>query len=193
MRKSWLIYGSVFAVFFLFLSSVSFAATINFDSVPIPDNTSEWQDSGAIFSTDDGDLLLGDSTYDGSQCLGASAGSGLFQGDIEIRFTNNAVASGLSLYLINPESADTITVAAFDASNSPLPITATDNTVDHQLFDFSSFSVLRVEISDSTTGNQFGIDEVVFSELNTVPVPGAIWLFGSGLIGLVAFRGRKRR
>ncbi|HDM76455.1 MAG TPA: VPLPA-CTERM sorting domain-containing protein [Deltaproteobacteria bacterium] len=28
-------------------------------------------------------------------------------------------------------------------------------------------------------------------QYNSVPVPGAIWLLGSGIIGLVAFRRRK--
>ncbi len=47
---------------------------------------------------------------------------------------------------------------------------------------------------DDTSGNRlatFGID-LRFS-LTPVPVPAAVWLFGSGLVGLVGFARRKRR
>ena len=30
-------------------------------------------------------------------------------------------------------------------------------------------------------------------EVNAVPIPGAVWLLGSGLFGLVAFGSRKRK
>ena len=39
-------------------------------------------------------------------------------------------------------------------------------------------------------GWNIGIDNINFDQSSVVPIPGAIWLLGSGLIGLIAFRKR---
>lgn len=51
-------------------------------------------------------------------------------------------------------------------------------------------------VSFSGTANQTGYDNITFgSEIpeGRVPVPAAVWLFGSGLLGLLAVARRKRR
>jgi len=49
----------------------------------------------------------------------------------------------------------------------------------------ASLTWINGSIDDET-----GIDNISF---NTVPIPGAIWLLGSGLLGLVAIRRRKKK
>jgi len=41
-------------------------------------------------------------------------------------------------------------------------------------------------------GNYEGIDDFVFGVASPVPIPSAVWLFGSGLIGLIGFARRKK-
>ena len=58
-------------------------------------------------------------------------------------------------------------------------------------FDLSTWSNL---LSVSFVGNEHGAyDNIVVSAAapSTVPLPAAIWLFGTGLIGLVGFAGRR--
>ena len=51
---------------------------------------------------------------------------------------------------------------------------------------------------EAGTGNEITVQNVarsgvvVFAEVQTVPVPAAIWLFGSGLLGLVGIARRKK-
>jgi hypothetical protein len=46
----------------------------------------------------------------------------------------------------------------------------------------------------STENNGSGIfyDNLVFAEVAPVPVPAAVWLFGSGLLGLVGVARRRK-
>ena len=41
------------------------------------------------------------------------------------------------------------------------------------------------------SGDTIGVDDIVFAN-TTVPVPAAVWLFGSGLIGLIGVARRKK-
>ncbi len=66
---------------------------------------------------------------------------------------------------------------------------------------FSSYSLLFSPITsgnyDLSFSNQGGddmgalLDNVSISNVNAVPVPAAVWLFGSGLVGLIATRRKK--
>ena len=48
-----------------------------------------------------------------------------------------------------------------------------------------------LEVSGS--GDRFGLDFITRLQVSQVPIPGALWLFGSGLIGLVALRRKFQR
>ena len=50
---------------------------------------------------------------------------------------------------------------------------------------FTSFSLVK-----TTTDDGFGVDKIFLSQA-TVPIPSAVWLFGSGLISLIGFARRK--
>ncbi len=59
------------------------------------------------------------------------------------------------------------------------------------LIDLTSFiNVTRIEMYDITDPAGIGYDDFTFDVAN-VPIPSAVWLFGSGLIGLVGFARRK--
>ena len=51
-----------------------------------------------------------------------------------------------------------------------------------------------MKLIELNMGGSGAIDNIVFTaaEMPSVPVPAAIWLFGSGLIGLVGFARGKR-
>ena len=79
------------------------------------------------------------------------------------------------------------TVSLFDATNALLavfdiPFTGGDNTWDRLVMDTED--VKRIEISLAGSG---AIDNIQY-----VPIPAAVWLFGSGLIGLIGVSRRKK-
>jgi len=52
-------------------------------------------------------------------------------------------------------------------------------------FSNAAFSIV------GTTNEQFALDNLSFTEFTATPVPPALWLFGSGLMGLIGFARRK--
>ena len=52
-------------------------------------------------------------------------------------------------------------------------------------FSFGEISIV------STSGEMFSLDDLSFIESTVVPVPATVWLFGSGLLGLLAASRRK--
>ncbi len=67
-----------------------------------------------------------------------------------------------------------------------VPGTGGDNTWGQLLFGVEG--VKRIELNLAGSG---AIDNITYSRAR-IPVPAAVWLFGSGLIGLVAFARRKK-
>jgi len=62
--------------------------------------------------------------------------------------------------------------------------------------DFSNtFGIVLTSITDGVALDYGGITPPVYSfgELSAVPIPAAVWLFGSGLLGLFAMARRRRR
>jgi hypothetical protein len=65
----------------------------------------------------------------------------------------------------------------------------------HLDFDFNNISAQEISINVDTTGlggnsDNIGLDNIQFSQAAVVPVPAAMWLFGSGLIGLLRISGK---
>ena len=98
---------------------------------------------------------------------------------------------------------DILTAQVFDSSHTLLnTITITYGQAGYDtgdcvatFVDFTSINnisslEMRVETGNSFSGNYSGwaLDDLSYTP---VPVPGAIWLLGSGLIGLAAFGGRR--
>ena len=84
-----------------------------------------------------------------------------------------------------------LTVTAYDSSLDVIDSAIVDLTmVDHWIYqEFGWTGVYAVGItmdsSDYMTPNYFAMDDV-----NAIPVPGAVWLLGSGLVGILSVRKR---
>jgi hypothetical protein len=52
-------------------------------------------------------------------------------------------------------------------------------------------SIEFIKIANSNGGAIAPIDNVLFAEVTPVPIPGAIWLLGSGIVGLVGLQRRR--
>jgi len=137
---------------------------------------------GSFFLTDDGQL------------------SGLTSSPLIVSYTTpTAAASGV---VIDIDFDETFTIEARDISNNILQTviisagdlgtgdaTATPWSIQHSSGDIYS---LRF-VGTRTAGGAFGLG---FDNFNTssavVPIPAAVWLFGSGLLGLIGISRRKK-
>jgi hypothetical protein len=79
-----------------------------------------------------------------------------------------------------------------DSSNLQTTVTL-DNLIGLQTFTFNQFGLLLASWTPLTTqGPYLQLDNIVVdASVSQVPVPAAVWLFGSGLMGLLGFN-RKR-
>jgi hypothetical protein len=72
----------------------------------------------------------------------------------------------------------------------------TDIDATNSWFDMNLTNVDRVVIESQAVingGGWYGMDNFTYNEaVSAVPVPAAVWLFGSGIIGLVGFSRRKK-
>jgi len=102
----------------------------------------------------------------------------------QMRFWGNRMTQQL-------EGHDTRMILLYtDSTASALTDVALSNILNPSLYDNSSFGI-QIGIGEGTTtsGLGFSIDSV---NVSTVPVPAAVWLFGSGLLGLIGFSKRKK-
>lgn len=67
-----------------------------------------------------------------------------------------------------------------------------DFTTEFGLSDLASVDMIRVMIGDGYTTNSAALSFVGAYNVSAVPVPAAVWLFGSGLIGLVGVARRRQ-
>jgi hypothetical protein len=107
------------------------------------------------------------------------------EADLDISFNN--LVSDLSFVTSGWQTGDSVTASIYDASNSLLAsIIITSNT----FVDFSAYTgISRLFLDDNSTAAGIAYDQFNFT---TVPVPAAVWLFGSGLMGIIGFSRRKR-
>ena len=81
-------------------------------------------------------------------------------------------------------------LSSFDTSvfnSTALPLVQPD------VSDFSNGGVIRLTFSDGIGGSSVTIDASNPQIASVVPVPAAVWLFGSGLISLIGVARRKTR
>lgn len=55
-----------------------------------------------------------------------------------------------------------------------------------------TLSIIDLQTNNYTAGNDFALDDISFNR-STVPVPAAIWLFGSGVAALAGLRRLRRK
>jgi hypothetical protein len=87
---------------------------------------------------------------------------------------NSTYNFGLTLY-----SLDTSLYSGLDFQSVPPALNTTD---------FAIFYIEEVDSQDNTIFLATGI----ISSITAVPIPGAFWLFGSGLLGLIGIARRRR-
>lgn len=172
----------------LFAATASNAATvsINFNSLPQGDISSG--DSVAINSfttlSTDGFASIGSSIFGGDAItIGAAGNSVFFVFDTSAVAVSNVTLSGRS----NNAPVD---IAAFDLNGSEVDFFQTDNNWTSavsvsSLTPISAIDVLLLESEISSLS-------ITYETVSAVPVPAAVWLFGSGLIGLAGVARRKR-
>jgi len=105
-------------------------------------------------------------------------GSIVFIADSNIEFS--------AFGLWNTGGDDTVRLSVYDANNILLATTV--STFGESFIGISGLlGGVRAEISAETGNGWFSIDDLQTATISTVPIPSAVWLFGSGLLALVGF------
>jgi hypothetical protein len=187
------------------------ATTQNFESVTAPFVINSGDTLGGItFNYDFGpgqpvDMQVSSSTDTGYATTSGTNFLGTDDADIFLDdddFTMDfAATSAIGLYIITAETPnftlfdDDIQLTA-GGSTAFLNVGALQSTLsDGSLVYFiglidtsGSFTTATLDTPNSSEGFLYNIDDITTS---AVPLPGAFWLFGSGLAGLIAVRRRR--
>lgn len=201
-----------------FLAALSSSTTIDFEAQAQDDtfNSGDTIDGAAFtFAFPGNSPLIIDSFFDttsGTNYLGVDDGSYSFYGGDEFTVTPGDTLHAAGMYVIGSYFEDTSTnpptiVPDNNADDFWLTTSEGDQVFnladpDLVLTDGAAFFIGLIaddvsEYFDSFTFSsladdyQFNIDDITYASVSTIPVPAAIWLFGSALIGLVGF-GRKQ-
>lgn len=156
--------------------------------------TSSYEDIDALHIMDDGQLLL---STTGSAALG---GLSFVDGDLVLY---NMVTDTASLFLAESTlfsgSADIDAVAMLLDGNLLISSLDSSTVGGNSLAildgDLAEYNLLTGNANLFFSENLFSANEDIdaVSVVSAVPVPAAVWLFGSGLIGLAGFSRRKLR
>jgi len=146
--------------------------------------------------------ILVDNSFDTTSpnnYLGTTDGGAFFSGDsFTITFAQTLHAIGL--YVISDAQIlneyFTITTSSGQiANNSEVPdITLSDGGAFYigLIEDDFNLGFNSITFSSSDENYLFNIDDITVSEVSAVPLPAAVWLFGSGLAFLTGMRRTKR-
>lgn len=178
----------VISVALMVVCIVSFnaqAATLDFSAVQ------GGQGSTLTLSNATINLISGSYILVGPSAAGQSdgfcfVGSGC-EADGEIIFNNSV--KDLFFDVDGAQAGDSVLISAYDDTNSLLgSILATANG----RLDFSAFGAIkRLFFDDSSTAAGVGYSTFEFENVSAVPVPAAVWLFGSALLGLMGVSRKK--
>ena len=96
-------------------------------------------------------------------------------------------------------STDNNRIRMFDDANNEIlantyytPDTGGNNLWDQVLFGNPSQGVLDIARIDVYFGGSGALDNLVYKDIPPVPVPSAVWLFGTALIGFVGMSRRRK-
>jgi len=162
----------------------SFTVDDSTAAVPHPDSTLNLQYPGALVSWSLSFVSQG-YAFTGGIGGNISVGNDTSFGDrYTINFTNaisvgTPLPSGRTFEWFQLDFQDSYASGADFLSDDSLPVSVDLNLIQS--------SVGRMLLTDGATLYQLPIST---TNLTTVPVPGAIWLVGSGVIGLVGYRRR---
>jgi hypothetical protein len=130
-----------------------------------------------------------------ADCVTPSGTWGLTTGSgSAIKLTFSSPASSVGLFFGNDDSSvSTAFMDIFGTSGllGTISIAANMNDFADQFIGFNSNEMVTSAQIRFDTGSVIYIDDVRFNDAQVVPLPPALWLFGSGLLGLVGIARRK--
>ncbi len=145
---------------------------------------------GVVFN----DLIL--SADDVGQTFTVSSGAGF---DEAVAFLTNGINDSIFKGIISGSSA--VGVSSTEASNffgNPTPVGTVANGVDFAGYDINHISLTVNELvlfphkgDPSGLTTEYMFDATV--KVNAIPVPAAMWLFSSGLLGLIGIAKKKKQ
>ena len=175
---------------------------MDFNGDPIVVNTPidlQYQSAGVDFNPFNGGAPIASDRFalslpNNLQAVPGSGGGGGF----EVIFTNPATDVGLQVGdLQGPSFGDTI-FEIFDSSDTSLGSFNLFDEVGDGAFTYLFFGVTsdipisKLQIAVGA-GDNVVFDDFRFQAVPAVPVPAAVWLFGTALVGLIGFGKRKSR
>ena len=182
-----------FYLLLLLISCTSHAATINFDDITTGSSAAipggyqgyEWVGYDPFDGTVGGSVSVAtgnNATVSGAYSLGSTLGFQISRSDgmafnaldFFAAYDIDGVSSVLTISGFKNGSLSQITTASFSNTATSIPV------------NFLDIDLLRIE---TPSIDVFSIDNLV---VTAVPVPPALWLFGSGLLGLVGIARRKK-
>lgn len=124
---------------------------------------------------------------------GAGGGGGAsIRNDFQILFTTAVTAFGMDVLAYSGFASDGI-ISVYDVAGALLGETAFNGAVGGHFFGWESAAGIgKITIHDNPNASYMQFDNIGFG-VATVPVPGAVWLFGSALAGLGLFGKRKQQ
>jgi len=209
MRKSWAIW--IAAILLCFAASAAQAAEI----LPASYKFDQFPDTGSYYYNDETGVQLIDGQY-GAAPWSADLGHGPAYEwvgwvdtpvNIDFDFGSYAAIASIHVGSVQDNVNDVVlpSIAIYSSSNGlswdfeasvSVPESSANNNA-YRTFEFDNLGIsaryVRVSLIHSLDGPWSFVDEVDFYQGHAVPVPGAIWLLGSGLIGLLGLRRKFRK
>lgn len=110
-----------------------------------------------------------------------------------LSFSSSITVNSFEIYAAGGQNPATFLLEAFDAGNNLLA-NDTITTTDWGLLSVAAPGISNIELTQTGTGtnNTWVYDDIAFNTVNTVPLPAAVWLFGTGLLGLIGMARRKK-
>lgn len=172
----------------LFASTLSYGATISIDfnslvldSVITPTTPLELN-SFTTLSTTSNELMIFNPMFGGTNLV--------IGGEEAIFSFDTSAVAVTSVTLTGDSNNAPVTLTTFDLDGFEQDIFNTDYSWDiaATLSNSSPISSLTVILRESEISSM----SITYNPVTTVPVPAAVWLFGSGLIGLAGIARRKK-
>lgn len=136
----------------------------------------------------------------GVASIALTGGSAFHSSDLAVRGVYDDFTSGVASisttnvnsYYANMSLSDTVSYAGLNLLGGNPKLPAASNYVDMYLYQFATGADKKVHQVGSNYAGVIRLSaDGTVAVVNEVPVPGAVWLLGSGLVGLAGLRRKK--